>query len=349
MNSTPLLVTSQTGNSEAHSSNLCTPKIDKVYRQVEIRKNGLPTKRMGRRQEPKPSSFELTEVIPQFLDGYRYGSVKTLKTYQDHVERAFMNYMKARSVKRLDEVTPALIREYLQHELSTGISMTTLGGRYTCASTFFRWCEDQEFIQFSPFRKVRRPKMPTQNVVGFSAEEAKRLVKFSQTGPGFLRYRDHAVVLLLLDTGARANELLCLTEKDIDWPRRRLQLHGKGAKDRWVPLGPDAHNALRAYLRERPKHPAANIWLTQRRTVMDYGTLNMMLKNLGEYAGVDGVRPHRFRHTYASQWYEHHQNIMALKNLLGHSKVETTQRYLRSLGMDYGTGHEYSTPSTWLK
>lgn len=315
----------------------------------QIRKRPGSLTKMARRTPAKPSTFELSEVIPEFIDGYRYGSPKTLKFYEDMVSRALGGYLRGRDITAIEDVTPSVIRDWLQHEHSSGIAMTTLGSRYTAGKTFFRWCEDQEYVAVSPFRKVRRPKTPVTNVVGFLPDEARRLVKFSQTSPGWLAYRDHAIVMTLLDTGARANELLSLRESDLDFARRRIQLHGKGAKDRWVPLGPDAQRAIKAYLKERPKQTAnASIWVTQRRTVLEYGALNMMLKNLGEYAGVEECRPHRFRHTYASQWYEKHQNIMALKNLLGHSKVETTQRYLRTLGLDYGTGHEYATPTSWL-
>lgn len=134
----------------------------------------------------------------------------------------------------------------------------------------------------------------------------------------------------------------------LDWPHHRIKVLGKGSKWRYVPMGSKVSRALKDYLRQRPQIEADALWLTQRRTPLAYGTLNAMLRHLGDYAGVPDVTPHRFRHTYASEWYRHLRDIMALKNLLGHSKVEVTQRYLRSLGVDYGTGDEYSTPDSWL-
>ena len=73
-----------------------------------------------------------------------------------------------------------------------------------------------------------------------------------------------------------------------------------------------------------------------------------MLKNLGKYANVENVHPHRFRHTYAAEWWTANRDLYALKNLLGHSRLQTTEIYLRSLGLEYGTGPEYKTPDSWL-
>lgn len=296
----------------------------------------------------EPSSFELSEKVAEFIDGYRYGgSRKTLLHYEDHLGRCFMTFMKRKHVSTLDGVTPAVLREYLQAEAATGIAPSTLASRYQAGATFFKWAEDQEYVQFSPFRKVRRPKVPQAAVIGFDKNEARRLTDESARGGGWIGLRDQAIVVFLFDTGARANELLSLTAGDVDFARKRALLHGKGSKDRFVPLGPKNLAALRAYLKVRPQNAVANLWLTQRRTVMAEGALWMMLTNLGKYAKVDNVHAHRFRHTYASKWYTRHRDIMALRNLLGHAKVETTQRYLRSLGLDYGTGDEYATPTSW--
>jgi site-specific recombinase XerD len=302
---------------------------------------------MPKRQDPEPSTFELCGVIAEWLDSYRYdGSPKTLAYYHDHVERAFLTFM-APKVKNLDDVTPQLIRDYLAHESRTGIAASTLSSRYQAPKTFFTWCEDQGYIAVSPFRRVRRPKVPRPHVVGFEPAEVKRLLSYAQQAPGWLAQRDYAVVLVLLDTGARASELLGLTEAAFDWPRHRVLLHGKGSKDRWVACGQKASRAVREYLKVRPPSGSRQLWLTQRKSELDYGALSMMLKNLGGYAGVGECRPHRFRHTYAAEFYRRHRDIMALRNSLGHAKVETTQRYLVSLGVEYGVA-EYASPGEWL-
>ena len=302
---------------------------------------------MRRRSTPQPSTFELAEVIPEFLGGYLLGSPKTLSYYRHHLG-SMANYLSGLSVHKLLEITPDHLRGWLNAEQQRGIAASSVGKHHAAASTFFRWCEDESYVEFSPMRKVRRPKLPQRAVVGFDGEEVKRLIQGSRMSGGWLASRDYAIVLFLLDTGARANELLSLRPGDIDWPRHRVLLHGKGQKDRWVPLGQKAGRALRLYMTVRPETRAVNVWVTLQRSAMRYATLHAVISGLGVYMGVEDCRPHRFRHTYAAAWYERHKDIMALKNLLGHSKIETTTRYLKSLGLEYGTGCEFASPGDWL-
>lgn len=302
---------------------------------------------MARRQDPLPSALELGEVVPQFLGEYRYsGSPKTYLYYHDHVARSFATFARAQGIAVLADVTPAQIRQWLEQEAGR-VSPTTVHHRHQALSRFFRWCEEQDHLPHgtSPMRRVRRPSLPIPSRVGFTREEARKLVHEAGKAPGWLGYRDRAIVLTLLGCGLRANELLTM---QLDWPHHRVKVLGKGSKWRSVPMGPRVSRALKDYLRHRPQIEADALWLTQRRTPLGYSTLNAMLGHLGDYAGVADVTPHRFRHTYAAEWYREHRDIMALKNLLGHSKVEVTQRYLRSLGLEYGTGDEFSTPDTWL-
>lgn len=299
---------------------------------------------MRRRTTPKPLGLELTDIVPEFLEDYRLGSPKTLAYYRYHLG----SMMRHLAVRHLVEVTPDMLRGWLDAEQLRGIAASTVGQHHTAASTFFRWAEDRDYIQFSPMRRVRRPKLPQRAVTGFSQEESRRLVHYASMAGGWLASRDSAIVVFLLDTGARANELLSMKPTDIDWARHRVLLHGKGKKDRWVPLGQKAGRAVREYIRVRPEARTQNLWITLQRSAMAYATLHAVLRDLGGYAGVEECRPHRFRHTYSSNWYERHKDIMALKNLLGHSKVVTTERYLASLGQSYGTGSEYASPGDWL-
>lgn len=313
---------------------------------------------MLRREEAVDSvaTFELRDVSAQFLNEYRHGSKKTLEYYEYHVERCLVPYLEEREVKTLIDITPAILRDWLVRETGR-VGPTTVGHRYSAAARFFNWAVDQEYIEFSPMRKVRRPKSPTPTRQAYTRDEVTALLRESGKAGGWLGYRDRAIVLFLVSTGARANELLSLTSTSFEWASRhkepsvrsvRVLLHGKGQKDRWVPVGAKAAEAVKQYIIHRPPNTTDNLWVTAQHTAMDHGALWGMLKNLGKYAGVEHVHPHRFRHTYTCEWWPANKDIVALKNLLGHSKLQTTERYLRSLGVEYGTGDEYRTPDEWL-
>ncbi len=316
---------------------------------------------MTKRKAVELSRFELSDLVGDFLSDYESGPPKTLAYYRDNVGRALFNYLSGRGIDAIEDVTPQVLREWLIHEADQSydrkghvrrMSPRTVVGRHTAARRFFSWCVEQEIIPKSPMDMVRAPKAPEDAVVGFTDEEVERLIRESGKAWGWLAARDRAIVTTLLGTGARADELLRMTEDSIEWGRQgkggRITLHGKGGKIRRVPMGHTTAKAIKRYLRDRPDPRDDALWITLRRTPMNYGALNMMLKHLGEYSGVEGVTPHRFRHTYASQWWTHHRDILALKNLLGHSRIVTTERYLRSLGHEYGTDHTYETPDNWL-
>lgn len=286
-------------------------------------------------------------------------SRKTEAYYRDHIQRRMLGFMADNGISDLPDITPDTLRDWLAFEKSSTytrkgggvhtLANSTLIQRRAAANHFFEWCVEQEYIPFSPMRKVRSIRADACDRVAFPLEEAVRLVREAGRAPGWLSARDKAIVRLLFDTGARASELLGLTAQSFEWPQRKVKLKGKGGRIRRVPLGSNASEAVRNYLRVRPASRHSNLFVTQRGTAMAYPALNMMLSNLGKYARVEGVIPHRFRHTYAAEHYRKHHDIMALRDLLGHSKIETTMTYLRSLGVDYGSSAGYETPGEWLE
>ena len=184
----------------------------------------------------------------------------------------------------------------------------------------------------------------------FSQDEARRIVRYAAQASGWLGKRDRAIVLLMLGTGARADEVLSVLPNCINWPHREIVLHGKGDRDRRMKLGPELYRALREYDAVRPKLPGNHWWVTQRNTRLAYPAFWAMIKHLGEYAGVEGVHPHRFRHTFATEFtMGNNGNIRATQRRLGHSKIQTTENYLQSLGTDYGLEDWFRTPDEWLK
>lgn len=309
-------------------------------------------------RSPRRGRVSLSLAIPEFLDGYRYdGSPKTLALYTSSLSR-FGGFLAQKgrvdpgvdpgvNDLTLDDIRPPDITRYLI-AYADGHAASQVRKQYDYLHRFFAWCVEQEYLDVSPLAKVRAPRVPDAARVGFSREEIASMLYVNESKPGPIGARDRAIVAVLLDTGVRAAELVGMRLGDIEWAHRRILVHGKGQKDRRVPFGAKTARLLQAWLKARYAHSSDALWLNQRRAVLTYANLSKMLELLGGYAGVEGVTPHRFRHSYATAFYRQHKDLLALQRLLGHSEAKTTLVYLRSLGVQYGADADYKSPGEWL-
>jgi len=138
---------------------------------------------------------------------------------------------------------------------------------------------------------------------------------------------------LLLSTGIRRGEAVAITLEDIDLENRQLLVRGKGDKQRMVPLTEQAVEAIRAYLPHRTNSQCRRLFVSA------YGghpiqgrVVNAMLAGTVRKAGLEGqgITPHKLRHTFATHLIRHGTDIRTVQELLGHSDIQTTARYLHS-------------------
>lgn len=268
------------------------------------------------------------------------------------VVRVFGKWCDDQGIDDLLEITPDDVRAYVDHESRQGLAQSTLANRFVRLNTFFNWCVQNGYLDNgqNPCDRLKRPRMPKSAAKAFDREQIRRLFKVLEAKPGWTGARDRAVFTLMLGTGLRAREVVNLQINDLDWPGRRVLVRkGKGDKYRRVPMGAGTMRALREYLKVRPTEPCPMLWVSQRKGPMNYWALEAMIRHLGEYADVKPCHAHLLRHTYATEHYLAHRDILALKNLLGHTQVQVTMRYLDKLGVDYTGSERLSSPDEWLK
>jgi len=163
--------------------------------------------------------------------------------------------------------------------------------------------------------------------------------------------RNKAMLMMLLDTGMRASELCDLTIGNVDFDLNRVYIaSGKGDKARYVYMGRMCQNALWKYLLERfpnadppPREP-----LFAARNGFHHLTRNglrLMIEHLGKQIGVDGIHPHRFRHTFAIQFLRNGGNIFELQQLLGHSSLDMVRNYVRVAQLDLEEAVKRASPA----
>jgi len=231
------------------------------------------------------------------------------------------------------QFTPQVIRQYLI-ALQEGREVSTVHAYFRALKTFFNCLVTEEIIGQNPMRNMKAPRLPQKRVKGFSQSDLERLLAMT-SGKRFIDVRNHAIIMLFLDTGMRLKELAGIQREDLKELQRIARIIGKGNKERIAPFGARTQKAILRYLLMRGDGPGP-FWLSEERRPLTGWGIQMAVKTLCKLSEIEGVKkgPHTFRHTAASCYLRNGGDIATLKALLGHSKVETTMIYLRGLGED---------------
>lgn len=280
-------------------------------------------------QTATQTSISYDDAVEQFLDylrEYRSFSPSTVRAYGTDL-RMLREFLES----RLGHVpTPAAItrEQIIQFGVSLkGMAPLTLRRKYACISSFFGFLQDMDLATSNPARRLPLPKVSQPVPVCLTEEMAQQLIAAADK-PWY-----RALVVLLLSTGIRRSEAVAITLDDIDLEHRQLLIRGKGDKQRVVPLTDQAVEAIQAYLPHRTKTRSRHLFVSA------YGghpiqgrVINAMLAGTVRKAGLEGqgITPHKLRHTFATHLIRNGVDVRTVQELLGHSDIQTTARYLHS-------------------
>jgi integrase/recombinase XerD len=271
-------------------------------------------------------------------------SPQTIEYYQCKLT-GFIAFAEAQQAKNLDQVDAALLRRFFLWLEETGHNA---GGRHAffrALRAFFRWLENEYEGYTSPLRKLKPPKVDNPPIEGASMDEVQAMLDVC--GKSFTGCRDKAILLVLLDAGIRAGELLALDWTDIDLVTGRVLIRkGKGGKFRVVFLGRLARQAMRKYAGQRnDDHPAVFVSAATGER-LTYGSLRAILTRRAKQAGLKQVpSPHDFRRAAALQMLRNGADVVSVSRLLGHSSLEVTKRYLAQTETDLQQAHQRASPA----
>ena len=219
--------------------------------------------------------------------------------------------------------------------------------------TFFRWLVAEEVIAASPMEAISPPTARADQVQPFTEGQVALLLAAARRSRPPLR--DHAVLLFLLDMGVRASELCSLRVSDLDMSAKRCQVMGKGSKRRTLYFGKTTAKALWNYLREDAREPASAVFLSDRGTgagepLTRWG-VRQIVERLGKAAKVENARcsAHTFRHTFAVTFLRSGGNLFSLQQLLGHTGLQMTRRYVALAQGDIEAQHRLHSPVDGLR
>ena len=261
-----------------------------------------------------------------YLKDYRSFSALTVRAYGTDMRmlREFLEHRTGR-VPSPTEITREQIVQF-------GVSLRkpaplTLRRKYACISSFFGFLQDMGYAHTNPARRLPLPRVSEYVPVFLSEEMAQQLIAAADTP------WTKAMVVLLLSTGIRRSEAVGITLDDLNLEERQLLIRGKGDKERVVPLTDQAVEAIQAYLPWRTKTESRYLFVSAWKGLPIHGRcINRMLKIVIQKAGLagQGITPHKLRHTFATHLIRNGVDIRTVQELMGHSELETTAKYLHS-------------------
>jgi len=237
-------------------------------------------------------------------------------------------------VKRLRpaHVEAAAVRSFLAAMTRQKLSRRSQARALSAVKSLFKYACREGLLENSPAAAVRTPRQEKYLPRHLRPDEVERLMVAPQDD-GPLARRDRALIELLYATGLRVGELVSLDWHDLDLSARVLRVLGKGGKERMVPFGQPAAQALRdcladqENLRER-KDEEEPVFLNHRGGRLSDRSVRRVLDRHTQGAGIPaGIHPHTLRHTFATHLLEEGADLRTIQELLGHSSLATTQKY----------------------
>ena len=213
---------------------------------------------------------------------------------------------------------------------------TTLARKVSSIRVFFNYlCAKAELIKINPAQNLETPKLGKRLPKYLSLEDSQKLLNVTNSEDNRNRERDYAIITIFLNCGVRLSELVGMNISDIDFSECKLNVIGKGNKERTIYLNKSCMNAIKQYLEIRPKEGIKidskdALFLSERKERISNRTVQYIVKNELKKAGLDSKKysVHKLRHTAATLMYQYgNVDIRALQELLGHESIATTQIY----------------------
>ncbi|HKG23939.1 MAG TPA: tyrosine recombinase XerC [Blastocatellia bacterium] len=286
----------------------------------------------------------MQEYLDRFGDHLKYErnvSEHTLRNYISDLEQFYAHLCPvgpdgARrhiDIKQIDHIT---IREYLARLYQEKRKKTSIARKLATLRTFFKFLCREQVLEMNPARLVASPRLEKKLPKVLSVEDVIRFIETPDPDT-VLGKRDRAILELLYASGVRVAELAGLNLEDIDFTHESIRVRGKGRKERIVPFGSQAKDALQKYMGvrgellveapEELRDPSA-LFLNYQGTRITTRSVGRMLdKYVQECAMANDISPHSLRHSFATHLLSAGADLRAIQELLGHARLSSTQIY----------------------
>ncbi len=273
----------------------------------------------------------LTNSFLDYLQYERNYSEETIKSYREDLCQFEKFAREEIGDSALSEVKAELVREWIVSLMDKGYTSTSINRKLSSLRSFYKFLLRKGEVCVNPLQKITGPKTKKPLPTFLRESEMDKLLDEVDFGEGFKGCRDHMIIEMFYATGMRLSELIGLDDKNVDFSSLLIKVTGKRNKQRLIPFGEELKNAMIEYVNVRNE-------IVQARTdaffVRESGERlsrsiveNLVKRNLSKVVTLKKRSPHVLRHTFATTMLNHDAELGAIKELLGHESLATTEVY----------------------
>ena len=289
-----------------------------------------------------------SNLIDQFIDFYWLttgASKNTLSAYRSDL-KIFSKWLNNNS---LIDVDKKQIQDYFSYRKDSNISSSTQSRMLTCLHSFYQYLSDKQNLKIDPTEQLDYPKLEKKLPVFLNVQEVERLLE-APNSKSLFGQRDRAMLELLYSCGLRVSELINLSYHNINLKDEFIRIHGKGNKERLLPMGEIAIDYLTKYeLNSRPallkNGQSDSYFLSNRGRAMSRQNFFYIIKDYASKAGIDKpLSPHSLRHAFATHLVQKGADLRSVQLMLGHSDISSTQLYTHIQNAQLKAQHQKHHP-----
>lgn len=273
----------------------------------------------------------LTDAFIEYLQFERNYSEGTVAYYKADILE-LQDFIK----EKIGDLTPSevdaeLIREWIISLMDKGLQASTINRKLSSIRSYFKFLLRKGEVEADPLRKVVAPKKRKALPVFLKESEMDRVLDDTDFGEGFKGCRDRLIIEMFYVTGVRLAELIGLNDENVDFSLAQIKVTGKRNKQRLIPFGEELKNLMSEYVKLRndeiPVRSNAFFVRENGERLSRSFVTNLVKRTLSKVVALKKRSPHVLRHTFATTMLNHDAKLVAIKELLGHESLATTEVY----------------------
>lgn len=290
----------------------------------------------------------LIESFLNYLKLERNYSDKTVMSYGTDLTKFEEFFRSVDEEIDFTTVDADIVRSWVVSLMENGYTSTSVNRKLSSLRSFYHFLLRKKLVLVNPMLKVVGPKNKKPLPVFLKENEMNRLLDEVSYGEGFVGCRDKMIIEMFYATGMRLSELIGLDDVDIDFSASLIKVTGKRNKQRLIPFGEELKEAMRAYIEIRneaiPQGVEAFFVKQDGKRLYAAKVYNLVKRNLSKVVTLKKKSPHVLRHTFATSMLNNHAELGAVKELLGHESLTTTEVYTHTTFEELKKVYEQAHP-----